>query len=103
MINPNDLHWYILGEDGVPELYLDNHMMQTFRACEQRFVHEFIEGYNSRGRVWFLDFGSVGHTMMELYHTNRRNPGFIINDWAINTGLEIWNQYKMNYYIEEKH
>jgi hypothetical protein len=99
MIQPNQLHWYVLGDDGVPELYLDNHMMQTFRACEQRFVHEFIEGYNGKGRFWFLDFGSTVHKCIEIYYLYRKHPNFNVQDWAINTSLDVWNQYDMNFWI----
>jgi PD-(D/E)XK nuclease superfamily len=113
MILPGQLHWYIQGEDEVPELYLDNHMMQTFRNCEQRFVHEFIQGYHpigNKGRFWFLDFGSVVHKLMEVYYTERLNENSIINSnnatasiaWATNQVIKVWQEYDMQYYMQIK-
>lgn len=98
MIKPGQLHWYSLGRDGVPELYLDNHMMQSFRACEQFGVHSFIENYSGKGRVWFLDFGSCLHKMIEIYYEQRHLPNFELINWATNTALEVWNLFDMEYY-----
>lgn len=92
------LHWIKRGDDGVPELYLDNHMLQTFRMCEARFWNDFVEGYVGNGRIWFLDLGTCVHKMIELYYMKRATFGFNINDWALNTGSRIWNAKNMDFY-----
>lgn len=97
------LHWFKLGEDGVPELYLDNHMLQTFRMCEARFQEDFIHGYHGKSdHVWFLDFGSVLHTMIEEYYINRKDPAFNILKWAGNSAKNCWEVYNMDELYNEK-
>ena len=93
------LHWLKIAEDGVPELYLDHHMMSTFRICEAKFTEEFIYCVAPQGhRVWFLDLGTAVHFMVELYYTHRKEPQFSIPLWATATASKIWTGLDMDYY-----
>lgn len=93
-----ELHWLKIAEDGVPELYLDNHMMQTFRMCEARFVEDFMNGWGGKGRIWFLDLGTLVHKMIEVYYLNRTHSLFNTQYWAINLGAQLWRAMDMDYY-----
>jgi hypothetical protein len=93
------LHWLKIAEDSVPELYLDHHMMSTFRACEAKFTEEFIYCVAPQGhRVWFLDLGTAVHKMVELYYTHRKDPQFSIPLWATAIASKIWTGLDMDYY-----
>jgi PD-(D/E)XK nuclease superfamily len=92
------LHWLVIADDGVPELYLDHHSMQTFRNCEARFVLEMIEGYGGKGRVWFLDLGICTHKMIEIYYLNRKKSNFNMLKWGSETAQRLWNVMKMDEY-----
>lgn len=95
------LHWLKISEDGVPELYLDNHMMQTFRQCPARFHLDFIEGYGSTGHTWFLDFGIAVHSAIEYYYLHRREPDFDVLWWAGTYAKTIWNKMRMDEFYAE--
>lgn len=95
------LHWFKIGEDGIPELYLDNHMLQTFRMCEAAFEESFIHGYSSNSNhIWFLDFGSVFHDRIENYYMYRKNPNFDIIKWAGQDSLNVWEKFKIDEYYK---
>jgi hypothetical protein len=99
------IYWVQLAEDGVIEFYLDNHMLQTFRACEARGILDFIEGYTGSGRIWFLDFGTVVHDLMESYYVTRYFDSFDIHSFCMNDVARTWNDRKMDYYktLDPKH
>lgn len=91
------LHWIKISLDGYPELYLDNHMLQTFRMCESRFALEFIEGWAPKSaHMWFLDFGICTHTMIEYYYLHRKDTGFDIFEWATTKASELWEKMRMD-------
>lgn len=85
------LHWIKIGEDGIPELYLDNHMMQTFRACESRGYEEFFVGRKSKNaHYWFLDFGIALHKLIEYYYKYRKDANFDVMIWASSMAYKVW-------------
>lgn len=93
------LHWMKIAEDGIVEFYLDNHMLQTFRMCEAKFFEEFVEGYRSRGgRIWFLDFGTCVHEVIEYYYKNYKKPDFNWEHWSLQYTKEVWASHEMEYY-----
>lgn len=93
------LHWLKVPVYGVPELYLDNHMMQTFRACESKFWLEFVEGYGSKNHhAWFLDFGTAVHSMIEYYYMHRKDPNFDVFVWSNVMAEEVWNKLRIEEY-----
>lgn len=94
----NRLHWLKIGEDGVVEFYLDNHMLQTFRECEEQFWTYFVLGYSGKGRVWYFDLGTCVHKMVELYYILRKSQKFDLQNWGIQTAVEIWNAMNMDFY-----
>lgn len=65
MDNP---HWLIIGDNGVPELYLDHTLLQSARMCESRFILDHVQLYRSKGLPWSLDFGTLIHHCMEFYY-----------------------------------
>jgi hypothetical protein len=97
------LHWIKIGEDNIPELYLDNHMLQTFRMCQSRFWEDFVNGRRSKGgRVWFLDFGSLFHDRIEQYYIQRSDKDFDVFKWATDESAEAWDSRDMEYF-RDKH
>lgn len=100
----HELHWLQFGEDGVLEIYLDNHMLQTFRMCESRFFEEFVEGYKpkgSLGRIWFLDFGVCVHKAVEIYYIDRKKGAFDLMGWISKIARKIWDEKDMEYWANE--
>lgn len=95
------LHWMKIAEDGIVEFYLDNHMLQNFRMCEALFFESFVEGYRPKaGRVWFLDFGTCVHEVIEYYYKNYKKPGFNWEHWSLQYTKEVWASHEMEYYSD---
>jgi hypothetical protein len=94
------IYWIKKADDGVIEFYLDNHMLQTFRACEARGIEEFVNGRTGTGRVWFLDFGTVVHDLMEIYYSKRYESGFDIMDFCGKVVPDVWHKRDMDYYAK---
>ena len=89
---------------------VDNHLMQTYRACSQHFIHAHVEGWHRRAfvqsvgkhRIWYLEFGFLLHKMLELYYPNFRNKDFSIDEWATVRGLAEWLEADMDMFANEK-
>ena len=66
-----------LGEDGVLELYCDNHMLSSFRKCQGYFYEQFLSHpgnmLTTRGRSWSLEFGQYLHKCMEYFYQAQRD------------------------------
>lgn len=98
----SQLHWLKIAEDGIVEFYLDNQMMQSFRACEAYFVEAYIRKYGSNNPVWFLSLGSAVHKMIEMYYLHRRDSNFIMENWAISYGSKVWHALNMDQFKDRK-
>lgn len=96
------IHWIQLSSDGVIEFFMDNHMLQTWRACEARGYLEFVEGWSAQGKIWFLDFGSVVHKLMEIYYVKRYDPNFDIHAFCLNTVSNVWKEFDLDWYGNQK-
>lgn len=94
--------WFVLGEDGYIELYLDNHMLQNFRACEAYFVEAFLKKRGSNQPVWYLSLGTAVHKMMEIYYLHRKHPSFTLEYWIVVCGKRIWDRLNMDQFSEMK-
>jgi len=95
------LHWMKISDDNVLEFYLDNHMLQNFRMCEALFFESFVEGYRPKGgRIWFLDFGTCVHEVIEYYYKNYKKPEFNWEWWAIQHTKNVWAEHDMEYYSD---
>lgn len=97
-----NLHWIQVATDGIPEIYLDNHSLQTFRACEGAFLESHIKGYGSPRPIWFLSLGAAVHKMIEIYYKNRKEPSFSIAHWASVNGAQIWHALEMDKKFSDK-
>lgn len=86
------LHWFQINpEDGVIELFLDHHMMSTFRMCPARFHLEMVEGFSPKNGFWFLEFGTLLHSCIEFYYNNFRDPEFTVPKWY-DYASNLWAQ-----------
>ena len=91
-------------------MVVDNHLMQTYRACPQHYVFGNLYGYAPKSplhvdnvaRIWFLDFGVILHKMIELYYREFRRPDFDANEWAIQRTTEEWYVMQMDVHSEHK-
>lgn len=100
------LHWLKLDDNNNPincdsnpivELYLDNHMLETFRTCEAKFFLSFVEGYRPHiSRAWWFDFGTAFHKAIEYFYLNRKNPHFDVLSWATVRARDIWHSMRMD-------
>ena len=91
------IHWIALNpKTGLYEIFVDNSIMSSFRGCPQSFIYTWVEGYQSLGRSWILDFGSCFHKMVEIYYKTFRSEGFDLIDWAVRQGAECWKKFNMD-------
>jgi len=89
---------------------VDNHLMQTYRACPQHFFRANVEGWKRKSnksvdgqqRIWNLDFGILLHKMLELYYQNFQKPAFDANAWFIDRAIKEWQEAEMDVHCEEK-
>jgi len=97
-------HIITIGQDGVPELYADNHILSHLRLCEAFFVESFLNNLHQKGeRSWSLEFGIWFHKVMELFYKDyerqdqNRDDALMCSDMAT-AASEIWMQNDMNYF-----
>lgn len=95
-------HWLKIGEDGVPELYLDHHALSTFRMCEAHFAETHLNFYAPKGRApWGIAFGIVFHKIIEYLYQSKELETFDPNRlFAI--ASEAWDAADLNYYENSK-
>lgn len=95
-------HWLKIDPiDGVPELYLDNHMMALFRGCQGRFDAEIMQGIYPRGRFWSLEFGVVLHDVFQWYYPNFRHEAFQLQD-LLDKAKYFWHKAELDYFSDPK-
>lgn len=95
------LHWLQIADDGCPELYLDNQMLQTFRMCEALFYETYIEGYKPRGnigRIWFLEFGGAFHKAVEEFYKAKKADDFDLIHFISTLAHQIWTDFDLEYW-----
>jgi len=55
--------------DGSLNLFVDHHMLSTFRLCEAKFAIEHMQNLRVKGlRAWSLEFGIWLHSAFERYY-----------------------------------
>src|ERR1700761_3157851 len=83
-------HWMQLSPDGYAiEIFLDHHSLQTFRSCEAAFELSIMNGIQSKGRSWNLEFGIIWHSMVEEFYKAKRDGVFDIYVW-LPQAIEFW-------------
>ena len=99
----SSVHWITLNPDtGIFEMFVDNSIMSSFRGCQQAFMNTWVEGLQTQGRSWILDFGTLFHKMVEIYYQNFRSPDFDLVKWAVNQGAEEWAKANMDFHANVK-
>lgn len=113
-----------VGEDGVLEIYCDNHMLSAFRKCQGYFYEQFLSHPGQmlvgKGRSWSLEFGQYFHRCMEFFYRGQRDnwEGNFVAYTAPEKGLlkvgpevkqdmisflqlcsELWKFYDLEYYM----
>ena len=63
----NTFDWFHIADDGVVEIFMDHHMLSTFRTCEAKFQEEIINNWVPRAGNWSLSFGIAFHKWMEWF------------------------------------
>ena len=64
---------FSIAEDGVLEIYADNHILSSYRKCPGYFQEFILNNYQSGGRQWSLEFGQYFHKMMEFFYQAQRD------------------------------
>jgi hypothetical protein len=99
-------HLIQIGEDGVPELFADNHILSHLRLCEAYFVENFMNNLHLKGeRSWSLEFGIWFHSAMEWFYKNYpqqsvkifNQPALECSDFASHVS-KLWMDTDMNYF-----
>jgi hypothetical protein len=94
-------HWFQIADDGVVELFLDHHALQTFRMCEASFELSMMANIKSGGRNWNLDFGIAFHTMVERFYVAMQKESFDLNAW-LTSAVTLWHESEMHYHEDHK-
>lgn len=88
-----------LGSDLVPELYADNHILQTLRQCEAMFVENFMQCIAPRGdRSWSIEFGIWTHSWLEHFYKNYKT---ITCSDLVEFGTQKWLKMNMQYFVQQ--
>ena len=100
-------------EDGILEIYCDNHILSSYRKCPGFFVESIINNRQTTGRNWSLEFGKYFHNCMEYFYQAQRDNWEktwpIDMDIAISQNLEnfmkicgnYWHKYDLNYFSQD--
>lgn len=95
-------HIIKIADDGVPELYADNHILSHLRLCEAFFVESFLNNLHQKGeRSWSLEFGIWFHKVMEKFYTSEQDQNLdnsIMCSDLVTYAAEVWLQNDMNYF-----
>ena len=94
-------HWFQVAEDGVVEMFLDHHMLSTFRSCEAKFELDMMANIKSKHRNWNLEFGICWHRMVEFFYLNSEKTEFDLNVW-LSQAVELWQLNNMDEFAEHK-
>lgn len=115
-----------MGEDGVLELYCDNHMLSAFRKCQGYFQEQFLAEPGKMllpmGRAWSLEFGQYFHKCLEYFYQAQRENWegeFLVNCPTIESpdGLknvkqdiisflqicsDLWKSFDLEYFMDKE-
>lgn len=97
----NKFHWFNIAEDGVVEMFLDHHALQTFRLCEASFELSMMANIKATGRSWNLDFGIVFHKMVEDFYFAKQQDTFDLNAW-LSSAVALWHESEMHFHESHK-
>jgi len=92
-------HWIQVAPDGVVEMFLDHHALQTFRSCEAAFELSMMANVKAKGKSWNLEFGIIWHYMVEEFYIAKRDGVFNINTW-LPKAITAWTKAKMDEQFE---
>jgi hypothetical protein len=99
-------HWFKIKEDGVVEMYLDHHSLQTFRSCEASFELSMMANVKAKHRIWNLEFGIIFHKMVELFYEGKKQESavdgapFNFEEWLA-TAPQLWEKRDMHEQFSE--
>ena len=101
----DNCHWIKKLNEWEYDLFLDHYSLSSFRACEQLFVHDHIEGWQAKknlGRMpWFFAVGIALHDVLEWMY-NKKQEGNYNHEEFIKQCAQIWMERKMELYVGEK-
>ena len=88
------------------DIYLDNHVLSSFRMCEAHGFLEHIALINPRYTKhgpWFWEFGEFIHYSLEWFYTNFKNEKKppVVDQWLAKC-KEKWLEMDMDYYGTEE-
>jgi len=92
-------HWIQVAPDGVVEMFLDHHALQTFRSCEAAFELSMMANVKAKGKSWNLEFGIIWHYMVEEFYIAKRDGVFNINTW-LPKAITAWTKAKTDEQFE---
>ena len=97
----DNCHWIKQIDRYNYEMYLDHHALSTFRACEQKFVHEMIEGWKPKSEItlipWFFAIGLCVHDAVEFLYLGKEKKTFNIMEYTPYL-VKIWKNRGMELY-----
>jgi hypothetical protein len=95
-------HWIQIAEDGACELFLDHHMLSSFRLCEAAFDLTHLQFYSPKGRMpWGLAFGIVFHKAIEFLYKTKATETFEAQK-LIDYATSAWIAADLDHYSEHK-
>jgi len=77
-----------IAEDGILEIYADNHILSGYRKCPGYFQEFILNNLSTVGRNWSLEFGQYFHKCMEYFYKAQKEEwkGF----FQVNSGIAVF-------------
>lgn len=88
-------HWFNIGDDGVVEMFLDHHALQTFRMCEASFELSMMANIKSKGKSWNLEFGIVWHSAVEEFYRAKKEERYNNAEWLAYC-FRLWQEANLD-------
>lgn len=96
------LNWIKKIDEGHYEMFLDHHMLSTWRMCQANFQLLHIEGRRPKGGYsWPLEFGSLLHTMIEDIYNWKKDEIFSL-DKLTTEAYHKWDEKNMDRFLQHK-
>jgi hypothetical protein len=94
------LNWIKAISPNEYDMFLDHHMLASFRMCQGYFELLHMEGRRPKnGYSWSLEFGTLFHRIIEEIY-NWRQDNEYSHDRLIQKGIELWDNANMDRFRE---
>jgi hypothetical protein len=102
MRNIEKLHWIKQVSEFEYDMFIDNHMLSTWRMCQANFELLHIEGRRLKNmNIWPLEFGSLLHLMIENIYKWKQNNEFTLEKVS-EEAYHLWDEKRMDRFLQHR-